>query len=309
MFHRMAAMVQVIDLVKNYGNIPAVCNVSLDVAAGEIFGLLGPNGAGKTTTLECILGLRTPDGGSVTIDGIDAIRQPESVKRIIGAQLQATALQDKLTPREALRFFGAFYRNAIQPGQLIERFGLTEKADEPFDRLSTGQKQRLALALAFVNDPKLIFLDEPTAGLDPQSRRDLHEDILRLKTEGRTVVLSTHYIEEAQKLCDRVAVISAGRIIAAGTPRQLMDAEASSRKVLVQTAPELPEEKLRRLPTAGAIQRTDEGWHIAGSDITALVIALTQLVAAEGSTLIDLRIERASLEDVILQMMRPRANQ
>jgi ABC-2 type transport system ATP-binding protein len=292
------------DLQKSYAGVPVVSRVSLDVSPGEIFGLLGPNGAGKTTTIECILGLRTPDSGSITIDGIDALAHPEQVKRIIGAQLQSTALQDKLTPREALKFFGAFYRNAIKPNQLIERFGLTEKADQPFDRLSAGQKQRLALALAFVNDPRLVFLDEPTAGLDPQSRRDLHEDILRLKHEGRTVVLSTHYIEEAEKLCDRIAVIQAGKIIATGSPLELMDAAKSSRKVLVRTSPDLPEEKLQQLPAAGDILSTDQGWRISSTDITALVIGLTRLIEAEGVALIDLRIERASLEEVFLQMTK-----
>jgi ABC-2 type transport system ATP-binding protein len=292
------------DLQKSYAGIPVVSRVSLDVSPGEIFGLLGPNGAGKTTTIECILGLRTPDAGSIEIDGIDALTQPEAVKQIIGAQLQAAALQDKLTPREALKFFGAFYRNAIKPNQLIERFGLTEKADQPFDRLSAGQKQRLALALAFVNDPRLVFLDEPTAGLDPQSRRDLHEDILRLKQEGRTVVLSTHYIEEAEKLCDRIAVIQAGKIIATGSPMELMDTAKFNRKVLVRTAPDLPEQKLQQLPAASDILSTDQGWHISSTDITALVIGLTRLIEAEGVALIDLRIERASLEEVFLQMTR-----
>jgi ABC-2 type transport system ATP-binding protein len=214
----MSAEVRVTNLIKHYGSLTAVDGISLEVHAGEIFGLLGPNGAGKTTTIECILGLRTPDSGAIIIDNIDAIAEPERIKQMIGAQLQATALQDKLTPREALKFFGAFYRNAIKPSQLIERFSLTEKADAPFDSLSGGQKQRLALALAFVNDPRLIFLDEPTAGLDAQSRRDLHGDILKLKADGKTVVLSTHYIEEAHRLCARIAIINAGKIVAMGTP-------------------------------------------------------------------------------------------
>jgi ABC-2 type transport system ATP-binding protein len=291
------------DLRKSYGPVAAVSGVSLDVATGEIFGLLGPNGAGKTTTLECILGLRLPDGGAIRIDGIDAIAHPEKVKQLIGAQLQATALQDKITPREALKFFGAFYRNAIKPDQLIARFSLSEKADSPFDSMSAGQKQRLALALAFVNNPRLIFLDEPTAGLDAQSRRELHGDIEKLKTDGCTVVLSTHYIEEAERLCDRIAIINAGKIAATGTPADLIRQAALPDQVVVKTSPVLAEERLKSLVGVIEMRSSDAGWILLATDINRLVISLVKLIESEGVELVDLQIRRASLEDAFLKLV------
>ena len=190
--------------------------ISFEVGAGEIFGLLGPNGAGKTSAVECILGLREPDGGIITVCGMDARREPAAVKRRIGAALQSTALQDQITPREALRLFGAFYQDSVPPGELLERFDLVEKADARFETLSGGQRQRLALALAFVNRPEVLFLDEPASGLDPQARRDLHESIRGFRREGRAVLLTTHYIEEAHALCDRLAILDQGRIVATG---------------------------------------------------------------------------------------------
>jgi ABC-2 type transport system ATP-binding protein len=297
----MSAAVQVRELFKRYDKVEAVRGISLDVAAGEIFGLLGPNGAGKTTTIECILGLRTPDSGSIAIDGIDALAQPERIKQIIGAQLQATALQDKLTPREALKFFGSFYRNSIKPDRLIERFNLAEKANAPFDSLSAGQKQRLALALAFVNDPRLIFLDEPTAGLDPHSRRELHEDILKLKAEGRTVVLSTHYIEEAEKLCDRLAIIQGGKIIASGTPAELIQRASPGDQIFIETVPPLAEEVLTAV-VHSSITAKAGGWQIVTADVTATVVGLTRRVEEQKVKVVDLHIRRSSLEEAYLKL-------
>jgi ABC-2 type transport system ATP-binding protein len=291
----MAGILSVQSLSKTYGTTVAVREVALEVREGEVFGLLGPNGAGKTTTLECILGLRRPDAGSIQIDGVDALAHPEQAKRLVGAQLQATALQDKITPREALRFFGSFYRNAIKPDELIERFSLKEKADATFDSLSAGQRQRLALALAFVNDPKLIFLDEPTAGLDPQSRRELHEDIAKLKSSGRTIVLSTHYIEEAERLCDRIAIISGGRITATGTPAELIAMAKLPDQVIVKTEPMLAVESL-----GVEIEKIDGGVRISTTDVSSLVIALVKSIEAQGVKLIDLQIRRATLEDAFL---------
>jgi ABC-2 type transport system ATP-binding protein len=297
----MPAELIVTDLHKSYGPVAAVRGVTLEADAGEIFGLLGPNGAGKTTTIECILGLRLPDSGSIRISGIDALKHPEQIKLLIGAQLQATALQDKITPREALTFFGAFYRNAIKPDPLIERFALGEKADKPFDSLSAGQKQRLALALAFVNEPRLVFLDEPTAGLDPQARRELHEQILQLKAEGRTVVLSTHHIEEAEKLCDRLAIINAGQIAATGTPAQLLQQANLPDHVSVRTAPDLTEEMIQSLSDADGMQRANHGWLIPTRSVNRLVIGLVKLIETRGVELVDLQIRRATLEDAYLK--------
>ena len=219
-------MLAVRDLVKRYGAVEAAAGVSFEVADGEVFGLLGKNGAGKTTTLECVLGLRRPDSGSILVGGIDAVAHPDRVKALVGAQLQATALQDRITPREALWFFASFYRTPANPDELIQQFGLAEKADAPFETLSGGQKQRLGVALALVNEPKLVVLDEPTAGLDAQARRELHEIIGKIRSGGRTVVITTHYIEEAHQLCDRIGIIDRGKIVAAGRPDDLIRAAA-----------------------------------------------------------------------------------
>ena len=217
-----AAIITLEGLSHRYGGVPAVKDVSFEVAAGEIFGLLGPNGAGKTTTLECILGLTVPDEGRIEVGGIDARADPRAVRAKTGAVLQATGLQDKITPREALDLFAAFHTAPLKTEDLLARFGLMEKADAAFETLSGGQKQRLALALAFVGDPQVLVLDEPTTGLDPQMRRDVQDHIQAMKDNGRAILLATHDMEEAVRLCDRVAVISRGRIAAIGAPRQLM---------------------------------------------------------------------------------------
>jgi ABC-2 type transport system ATP-binding protein len=215
-------MITVEGLSRRYGGVAAIDGISFAIQAGEIFGLLGPNGAGKTTTLECILGLTEPDGGRVEICGIDARTNLRAARAKIGAVLQATGLQDKITSREALALFAVFQAKPLRTDPLLQRFGLMEKADAAFDTLSGGQKQRLALALAFVGDPQVLVLDEPTTGLDPQMRREVQEQILAMKDSGRAILLSTHDMDEAAHLCDRVAVIARGRIVATDTPRRLM---------------------------------------------------------------------------------------
>jgi ABC-2 type transport system ATP-binding protein len=217
-----ATSVRVRDLARRYGPVEALRGVTFEITRGEIFGLLGPNGAGKTTALECILGLRRPDSGSIEIEGVDAVALPLEAKQRVGALLQAATLQDKITPRRVLGLFASFYREAAEVESLIERFGLKEKSNSAFDTLSGGQRQRLFLALAFVNNPGLLILDEPTAGLDPMSRRDLHALIAGMRDSGRTVLLSTHDLGEAQLLCDRVGIIDRGRIVALGRPDDLI---------------------------------------------------------------------------------------
>src|SRR5947209_6924020 len=224
------------NLIKRYGSVEAVRGVSFEIHDGEIFGLLGPNGAGKTSTLECVIGLRVPDEGRVFVCGEDAVTHPDRVKRRIGAALQSTALQDKITPREALKLFASFYPRHASPEVLIERFALTAKADAAYDTLSGGQKQRLALALAFVNDPEVLFLDEPTTGLDPQSRRDLHGAIRQMRRDGHTILLTTHYIEEAHQLCDRIAIVDHGKVIALGKPEELIAKSGIKPRVTVKSA-------------------------------------------------------------------------
>ncbi len=222
----MASLIAVENLSRRHGAVQAIDNASFEVAAGEIFGLLGPNGSGKTTTLESVLGLIRPDQGRIRICGFDAGTRQAREKT--GAVLQATGLQDKITPREALDLFAAFYPAAIATPSLLERFDLMEKADAAYDTLSGGQKQRLALALAFVGDPQVLLLDEPTTGLDPQIRREVQDHIGSLKAGGRAVLLSTHDMDEAARLCDRVAVIAQGRIVATGAPRDLIATSGES---------------------------------------------------------------------------------
>src|SRR5216684_1554274 len=224
------------NLVKRYGDVEAVRGVSFSVEEGEVFGLLGPNGAGKTSTVEVMEGLRVPDGGRVSVCGIDPQRNPTELKNQIGATLQSTSLPDKLRVGEALRLFAGFYKRTRNADDLLRRFGLEEKRNAFYNQLSGGQKQRLALAMALVNDPKVLFLDEPTAGLDPQVRREIYDIIEELKREKKTIVLTTHYIEEAEKLCDRVAIVDHGKLIIEGTPRALKQSSADKTRIEVRLA-------------------------------------------------------------------------
>ena len=212
------AVIEVQNLTKRYGDVEALRGVSFSVSEGEVFGLLGPNGAGKTSTVEILEGLRTPDSGRVSVCGLDPQRSGSEFKYMIGAALQSTALPDKMRVREALDLFGSFYPHRRGTAELLKRFGLEEKRNAFYSQLSGGQKQRLALAMALVNDPRVIFLDEPTAGLDPQVRREIYDIIEELKKEKKTILLTTHYIEEAERLCDRVAIVDHGNVIALGTP-------------------------------------------------------------------------------------------
>lgn len=232
----MSFAIAVEGLTRRYGAVTAADGISFDVAAGEVFGLLGPNGAGKTTTLECILGLGRADAGRITVCGADVGTDPRAAQAKVGAVLQATGLQDKITPREALDLFRTFYPQAVATGTLIEQFGLREKQDAAYDTLSGGQKQRLALALAFVGDPSVFVLDEPTAGLDPQMRREVQDHIRAMKDTGRAVLLATHDMDEAERLCDRLAVVAGGRIVAMGTASDLMarSPSASLEDVILQ---------------------------------------------------------------------------
>jgi ABC-2 type transport system ATP-binding protein len=232
----MTTAIAVQGLTRRYGAVTAVDGISFEVGAGEIFGLLGPNGAGKTTTLECILGLGRADAGRIAICGQDVRANPRDASARIGAVLQATGLQDKISPREALDLFRSFYSRPLATDDLIARFGLREKQNAAYDTLSGGQKQRLALALAFVGDPQVFVLDEPTAGLDPQMRREVQDHIRAMKDAGRAVLLATHDMDEAERLCDRLAVIAGGRIVATGTPQELISRlpSASLEDVILQ---------------------------------------------------------------------------
>ena len=290
------------DLKKNYGRVEAVRGVSFEVHEGEILGLLGPNGAGKTTTVECVIGLREPDEGQIVVCGIDARRKPNEVKQKIGAALQSTAFQDKITPREALTLFGSFYERKAEPEELLRRFSLVEKADAMFDALSDGQRQRLALALAFVNEPEIVFLDEPTAGLDPQSRRDLHGEIIGMKRDGYTVLLTTHYIDEAEQLCDRVAIIDRGEIIAMGTPQELMTGSKSVQSVSLVAARPLEREQLAAIPGVHDVIQDGARASLKTTDVNRTLGELARLLERNRVEIAELHVRKASLEDVFIEL-------
>src|SRR6202142_4085711 len=242
-----SATIEVENLAKRYGEIEALRGVSFSVSEGEVFGLLGPNGAGKTSTVEILEGLRTPTSGGVSVCGLDPQHSGVAYKYVMGAALQSTALPDKMRVREALDLFGSFYPKRRGTDELLKRFGLEEKRNAFYSQLSGGQKQRLALAMALVNDPKVVFLDEPTAGLDPQVRREIYDIIEELKKEKKTILLTTHYIEEAEKLCDRVAIVDHGKVIALGTPRELKAHSGDKTRIEVRLAKPASDDALKNL--------------------------------------------------------------
>ena len=297
-----APIVQVENLVKRYGDVEAVCGVNFEVHQGEVFGLLGPNGAGKTTTVEILEGLRTPDSGRVTVCGLDPQRSGFSFKQEIGAVLQSTALPEKLRVGEALNLFASFYSRRRDPADLLRRFGLEEKRNAFYAQLSGGQKQRLALALALVNEPKVVFLDEPTAGLDPQVRREIYDIIEELRREKKTVLLTTHYIEEAERLCDRVAIIDHGRVIALGTPHELKQRSAGTTRIEVRLA--LPESDGALCQLEGVADcREIEGRYVLHSTRPPqTIVALVKHLEAQQNELSSLEISAPSLEDVFLEL-------
>jgi ABC-2 type transport system ATP-binding protein len=301
----MPAKVSVRDLRKQYGSVTAIDGVSFDIEDGEIFGLIGPNGAGKTTTVECVIGLREPDGGRIEVCGLDARRRPMAVKQKIGAALQSTALQDKITPREALTLFGAFYDSAAKPEVLLDRFGIGQKADSPFDTLSGGQRQRLALALAFLNNPEVVLLDEPTAGLDAQSRRDLRAEIARMRSSGRALLLTTHDIAEAEALCDRIAIIDRGRLIAIGTPRELTSRSQAATFVSVTTTKPVDPAWLATAPGVHDLTVDGASARLRADDPVATVARLLSGLQAEQAGIVELHVEKAALEDVLIELTRP----
>lgn len=296
-------MIHVRNIWKRYGDTVAVQGVSFDVDEGEIFGLLGPNGAGKTTTMEMVEGLRTPDKGEITIDGLDSVRERQKVKQIIGIQLQATALFERLTVREILQLYASFYEQSQPIDDMLRLFHLEEKADDWVKNLSGGQKQRLAIGIAVIHNPKVAFLDEPTTGLDPQARRSLWEIIRMLKDSGKTVFLSTHYMEEAETLCDRVAIMDGGQVIALDTPDGLIRQLDSDSVIEFGSEEEGFNEALYALPGVKQI-RNDKNFTIQllTDDLQQTLQALIQFAGDRRMELNRLRTRTASLEDVFLHM-------
>src|SRR5690242_4703775 len=263
----MEPVIQVAGLHKSYGDFEAVRGIDFEVAEGEIFGLLGPNGAGKTTTVEILEGLRTRSQGQVSVLGYDPEVSKNSLKDRIGVCLQATNLPDKLRVHEALEWFAAFYSRAADRDKLLQRLQLWEKRNEYYSKLSGGQKQRVALALALVNSPNLVFLDEPTTGLDPQVRLEIHTLIEELRANKCTILLTTHYIEEAERLCDRVAIIDEGKIVALGSPRELQERVFGQSRIEVVTVHPM----LGDLPSFEAIAK-----HALSDDFKTLVVHSTK---------------------------------
>ncbi len=304
-----APVIETRGLVKQYGAHRAVDGLDLTVFAGEIFGILGPNGAGKTTTLEMIEGLREPDAGTVRVAGLDPVADGDAVRRRIGVQLQATALFDYLSVAEIVELFAGLYGVDDSPARvarLIDLVGLGEKAGARIDQLSGGQKQRVAIALALVNEPEVVFLDEPTTGLDPVARRVLWATVRAIRDAGATVVLTTHYMEEAEILCDRVAVMDRGRIIACDTPAGLVRDLGASATIRARLGGELPLADLAALPAvtdvaAAPAERSDE-LALQTADAQATLVALLALAAGRGVTLAGLSTRQANLEDVFLAL-------
>ena len=295
-------LVRVHDLRKRYGSVEALRGISFEIKKGEVFGLLGPNGAGKTTTIEILEGLRQPDEGTVTVCGLDPTREPHLLKQVIGAQLQSTVLPDKVRVEEALNLFASFYTRAAAVHLLLDQFGLAEKRRTYFEHLSGGQKQRLALALALVNNPELVLLDEPTVGLDATLRREIYSLIEGFREEQRTVVLTTHYIEEAERLCDRVAIIDRGKVIALGTPRELVQGSGHGTRLEVRLSRPAPVEKLKSLEAILDCRETDGTYYIHARPPALAVASLVRFLESEGNQLLDLHIAQPSLEDVFVDI-------
>src|SRR5579864_9259145 len=295
-------ILQVENLVKRYGDVEAVRGVSFSVEEGEVFGLLGPNGAGKTSTIEILEGLRDPDGGKISVCGLNPQTQSQELKHEIGASLQSTSLPDKLRVMEALRLFSSFYKRGRKPEDLLKRFGLEEKRNAFYGQLSGGQKQRLALAMALVNDPRVLFLDEPTAGLDPQVRREIYDIIEELKREKKTIVLTTHYIEEAEKLCDRVAIVDQGKVIATGTPRQLKERSANTTRIEVRLAKAASNGVLKNLDGVVDARQLGDVYVLHCLKTAPAIVALVKHLEAENNELVSLEIATPSLEDVFIEL-------
>jgi ABC-2 type transport system ATP-binding protein len=296
------SILQVENLVKRYGNVEAVRGVSFNVAEGEVFGLLGPNGAGKTTTVEILEGLRAPDSGRVSVCGLDPQEDPAKLKREIGAALQSTSLPEKLRVMEALKLFSSFYKRHRDPEELLKRFGLVEKRNAFYGQLSGGQKQRLALAMALVNDPQVLFFDEPTSGLDPQVRREIYDIVEELKREKKTIVMTTHYIEEAERLCDRVAIIDHGQVIALGSPRELKERSGDKTRVEVRLhKPDSPE-ILKKLEGVTECRELNGAYILQAQRPPQAIVSLVKHLEAQGNELLGLEILTPSLEDVFIEL-------
>jgi ABC-2 type transport system ATP-binding protein len=300
----MKSIIQVDLLRKTYGTIVAVDDISFEVKEGEIFGMVGPNGAGKTTTIECLEGLRRPDGGSLRVLGVDPQVDSQTLRTHTGIQLQQSNLPDRMKVWEALDLYSSFYPHSADWETLLAQLGLEEKRNAPFAKLSGGQKQRLFIALALLPDPQLVFLDELTTGLDPQARHAIWDLVRDVRSKGKTILMTTHFMEEAERLCDRVAILDQGRIVALDSPVNLVHELGSEERVAFNLDEPIPAELLEGLSRLGNL-KVDGGWvSVIENDHrqTELVGEVVQLLTTSGARFRDLRTEQPDLEDVFLKM-------
>jgi ABC-2 type transport system ATP-binding protein len=292
-------------LVKRYGHLVAVDDVSLSIHEGEIFGIIGPNGAGKTTTVECISGLRAPDSGSISLYGLSPQKDRNAIREFVGVQLQESALPPRLTVGEAVRLFASFYSNPLDPDQLLESLGIKQIANSSFKSLSGGQKQRLSIALALVGSPRLAILDELTTGLDPEARRETWGLIERMRDRGVTVILVTHFMDEAEKLCDRLALINHGIVIALDTPEAIAAKAGGSRVRFVPSQP-VDEQTLRAIPGVNEVERKERYVTVTGTG--DLAGSLINALAAIGVRVSEVDARSGNLEDAFIKLTRDDAS-
>jgi ABC-2 type transport system ATP-binding protein len=294
------AIIEVDNLVKRYGDTTAVDGVSFAVEEGEIFGILGPNGAGKTTTVECVEGLRSPDSGTIRVGGLDPQRDEDQLRDLLGVQLQESQLPEKLRVGEAMELFSSFYRAPADWRRLIDSLHLSDKVDTQFRRLSGGQKQRLSIALALIGNPKVAVLDELTTGLDPQARRDAWDLIEDIRAGGVTIVLVTHFMEEAERLCDRLAVIDSGKVVAIDSPAGLVSAVDDRQRIRFRPSAPIDHALLMALPEVTAVERTGSQLVVTGTG--NLLLAVTTELARNQVVAADLRVEQTSLDDAFVAL-------
>jgi ABC-2 type transport system ATP-binding protein len=295
-------VVEVNHLVKTYGDVKAVNGISFSITKGEVFGMLGPNGAGKTTTVEIIEGLRSADSGSATVLGMDISKDTRTVKERIGVQSQNPALFPDLNVRETINFFRCLYKKSVPTSQIIDLASLQESRDVLFRNLSGGQQQRLSVALAFVNDPEIIFLDEPTTGLDPQARRAMWDVIETSRGGGKTVLLTTHYMEEAQRLCDRIAIMDYGQIIALASPQQLIESNIRESAIQFKMKEYPGDQVLASLPDVSRVIREGDDVVVYTNNIPSVISGLLGLASKRSTELSELSVRQATLEDVFLKL-------
>ena len=297
----LPAVIRVNAIRKTYGQTVAVDEVSFEVRPGETFGLIGPNGAGKTTTMECVEGLRAPDRGAISVLGLDPGRDRYTLQKRIGVQLQEAQLQKRIKVREAVAFWASLYNAPIDGDRLLEQLGLREKRNAWFMTLSGGQKQRLFIALALINDPELVFLDELTTGLDPQARRAIWDLVRGIRDRGKTVFLTTHLMEEAERLCDRIAILDHGRVIDIGSPAELVRRHCPERTIVVATTDASAQERFRAIPAVESVDVQGQQFTIRGRG-DELVTQVIQCLGEHRMPVVDFRTETPTLEDVFLKL-------